>query len=118
MKKFLFLLMVSTIGFAQPMSQYKYVILPSRFSAQKSAGQFGLNNLAKMFLEKNGYTVFFDTDILPSDVSNESCNKVYGDVLSDSNFRTTKLRFEVKDCRNVVLFTSAYGQSNEKDNQK
>src|SRR5690606_10007304 len=106
----------SIAGFSQSISQYKYIIVPSKLDAQKKAGQFGLNNLTKMFLEKNGYTVYYDTDILPLDVSGESCNKAYLNVFEDNSFRKTKLRVEIKDCRNAVLFVSDYGESTEKDN--
>jgi hypothetical protein len=116
MRKLAFLLLISVVSFAQPISQYKYVIVPSKFDAQKKPGQFGLNNLTKLFLEKNGYTVFYDTDILPIEVTGESCNKIYTNVYSDNTLRKTRLRVEVKDCRNAVLFVSEYGESAEKDN--
>jgi hypothetical protein len=117
MKKLLVLfLLAGGIAFSQPISQYQYVIVPAKFDAQKKPGQFGLNNLTKLFLEKNGYKVFYDTDILPPEVSGESCNKIYANVLSDNSMRTTKLRVQVKDCRNAILFLSDYGTSSEKDN--
>lgn len=117
MKKFLLLfLFLSVAGFSQSLSQYKYVIVPSKFDAQKKAGQFGLNNLTKLFLEKNGYTVYYDTDILPLEVSGENCNKAYINVFDANSIRTTKLRVEIKDCRNAVLFVSNYGESSDKDN--
>jgi hypothetical protein len=115
-KYFLMLLLVSGLGFSQAINEYKYVIVPSKFGAQKKAGQFGLNNLTKLFLEKNGFTPFFDTDILPPEVSGESCNKIYLDVVEENTMRTTKLKVVIKDCRNAVLFNSEYGQSMEKDN--
>jgi hypothetical protein len=115
-KYFLLLLLVSGLGFSQGISEYKFVIVPSKFDAQNKAGQYGLNNLTKLFLEKNGYTPFFDTDILPPEVSGESCNKIYLDVVDDNSMMTTKLKVIIKDCRNAVLFTSEYGKSNDKDN--
>jgi hypothetical protein len=115
-KYFLLLLLVSGLGFSQAISEYKYVIVPSKFDAQKTTGQFGLNNLTKLFLEKNGYTPFFDTDILPPEVAGESCNKIYLDVVADNSMMSTKLKVIIKDCRNAVLFNSEYGKSNEKDN--
>jgi hypothetical protein len=113
---FFLLLLLGGAAFSQPMSHYKYVIVPAKFDAQKKPGQFGLNNLTKLFLEKNGYTVFFDNDILPANVSNESCNKIYVNVFDDNTIRKTRLRVEIKDCRNAVLFVSQYGESIEKDN--
>jgi hypothetical protein len=118
MKKLLIVfLLAGGFAFSQPMSQYQYVIVPAKFDAQRKPGQFGLNNLTKLFLEKNGYKVFYDTDILPPEVSGESCNKIYADVLENNTIRTTKLRVQVKDCRNAILFLSDYGTSSEKDNQ-
>lgn len=116
MKKFLFFFLMTTVCWAQSIDQYRYVIVASKFDAQKSPGQYGLNNLTKLFLQKNGFTVFYDTDILPAEVSNESCNKLYANVFDDNTFRKTKLRVEIKDCRNAVLFVSEYGESTEKDN--
>ncbi len=115
-KLFMLALLVSIAGFSQPMSHYKYVIVPAKFSAQKKPGQFGLNNLTKLFLEKNGYTVFYDNDILPMEVSGDGCNKIFADVIDDNTLRKTRLRVEIKDCRNAVLFVSEYGESAEKDN--
>jgi hypothetical protein len=115
-KSVLLFLLICVSGFSQSINQYKYVIVPSKFSAQNSAGQFGLNNLTKMFMEKNGYTAFYDSDILPLEVSGESCNKIRLDVFEDNTMRTTRLKVEIKDCRNAVLFTSEYGESREKDN--
>lgn len=116
MRKFLFFFLMTTACWAQSINEYKYVIVASKFDAQKSPGQYGLNNLTKLFLQKNGFTVFYDTDILPAEVSNESCNKLYANVFDDNTFRKTKLRVEIKDCRNAVLFVSEYGESTEKDN--
>lgn len=116
-KYFVLFLFFSIVGFSQSLSQYKYVIVPAKFDAQKKAGQFGLNNLTKLFLEKNGYTVFYDTDILPLEVSGENCNKAYINVFDDNSIRTTRLRVEIKDCRNAVLFVSGYGESSDKDNR-
>lgn len=117
MKKFLFFFLMTTACWAQSIGQYQYVIVPRKFDAQKKEDQFGLNELTKLFLEKNGYKVFFDSDILPPEVSGESCNKIYANVFSDNTLRKTKLRVEIKDCRNAVLFVSSYGESDEKDNR-
>lgn len=109
------LLMLSALAFSQSANEYKYVIVASKFSAQKKPGQFGLNDLTKLFMEKNGYTVYFDTDILPASVATQSCDKMYVDVVEQNNMFVTKLTVVIKDCRNAVLFTSEEGKSSEKE---
>ena len=120
MKKFFFLvaLFVSSFGFSQAANNYKYAIVPSKFSFLKEADQYKLNTLTKMFMEKYGFITYFDTDILPKEVANENCNKVYVDVLSNGSLFTTKLTVLLKDCRNNIFFKSVEGKSPEKSYQK
>jgi hypothetical protein len=77
MKKLLIVFLLDGgFAFSKPISQYQYDIVPAKFDAQRKPGQFGLNNLTKLFLEKNGYKVFYDTDIFKTEVSGERCNKI------------------------------------------
>lgn len=119
MKKYLvlFLALTSGLGFSQSINDYKYAIVPSKFSFLKQNDQYRLNMLTKMFMEKYGFVTYFDTDILPPEVANQNCNKVYVDVESRSTMFMTKLNVVLKDCKNNVLFTSAEGRSKEKENQ-
>lgn len=104
-------------GFAnsQSIGEYKYVVIASKFSAQKKPDQYGLNKLTKLFLEKNGYTAFLDSEIIPDDIAAGSCDKIYVDVIENNNMLVTKLKVVIKDCRNAVLFTSEEGKSSEKE---
>lgn len=118
MRKYLILLLFSSaVCFGQSISNYKYVIIPAKFSAQKKPGQFGLNELTRQFMQKNGYTAYLDSEILPAEVIRDNCNKIYVNVLEDNTLRKTRLWVEIKDCTNKVLFTSARGESLEKDNR-
>ncbi len=115
MKKLLLLLLLaSTVGISQTVNDYNYVIIPSKFTFQKEVNQYGLNTLSKLFMEKNGFTVFFDNDVLPDHAAKEQC-KLFLDVNKNSNMFSTKLTVILKDCKNNVVFTSAEGKSNEKD---
>jgi hypothetical protein len=109
----LMLTCISCLG--QSLPDYKYIIVASKFQAQKVPGQFGLNELTKAFLQKNGYTVYFDSEILPAALTAQSCNRVYADVVERNTMLATKLKVVIKDCRNAVLFTSEEGISKEKD---
>ena len=117
MKKYIILLVVlaSSLGFSQTINDYKYAIVPSKFSFLKEKNQYRLNLLTKLLMEKYGFVTFFDTDILPSEVAENNCNKVFVDVQSNGNMFVTKLSVVLKDCKNIVLFTSLEGKSQEKD---
>jgi hypothetical protein len=119
MKKYnlLVLVLISISGFSQSLSDYKYAIVPSKFSFLKEKDQYRMNMLTKMFMEKYGFITYFDTDILPTEVAANSCNRVFVDVQSNGGFFTSNIVVTLKDCRNSVIFTSAVGKSREKDFQ-
>jgi hypothetical protein len=119
MKKYLFLLFVLTSynGFSQSVNDYKYAIVPSKFSFLKEQNQYRLNMLTKMLMEKYGFVTYFDTDVLPTEIANQNCNKVFVDVLKESNMFITKLTVVLKDCKNNILYTSTEGKSREKEYQ-
>jgi hypothetical protein len=119
MKKVLFLILFLTtsLGFAQSLNDYKYAIVPSKFEFLKEKDQFRLNTLTKLLMEKYGFVTYFDSDVLPSEVAENNCNKVYVDVKSNGNLFVTKLTVVLKDCKNVVLFSSSEGKSREKELQ-
>ena len=113
----LILLLISNFANAQTseLNNYKYAIVPSKFSFQNIPNEYRLNILTKKFLEQYGFTTYLDSDTMPEEFLNNNCNKVYVDILSNGNFITTKLKIILKDCKNTILFTSAEGRSKEKD---
>ncbi|MCF8320928.1 MAG: hypothetical protein K9I35_06955 [Flavobacterium sp.] len=117
MKKVLFLLLffATRIVFAQSLNDYKYAIVPSKFEFLKEKDQYRLNTLTKLLMEKYGFVTYFDSDVLPNELADSNCNKVYVDVKSNSNLFVTKMTVVLKDCKNLVLFTSTDGKSREKE---
>ncbi|WP_298137706.1 hypothetical protein [Flavobacterium sp.] len=116
MKKVIALLvLVSTFGFGQNLNDYKYALVPAKFSFFKEADQFRLNTLTKMFMEKYGFETYLDSEILPPNFANENCNKVFVDVEERNTIMVTKLVVVLKDCKNNVLFISEEGKSREKE---
>ncbi len=115
MKKIIFLVvfLVSNLTFSQILNQYKYAIVPEKYSFQKSKNDYNLNELTKAAMRKYGFEPYFETEILPKDISNE--NKFYVDVLENSSIIYTKLTIVLRDYTNNVLFRSAEGKSKEKD---
>lgn len=119
MKKVLFLLLIlsTSLSFSQSLNDYKYAIVPSKFEFIKEKDQYRLNTLTKLLMEKYGFIAYFDNDILPKEVAENNCNKVYVDVNSNGNLFVTKLTVVLKDCKNTVVYTSVEGRSREKELQ-
>lgn len=119
MKKALFLILflATSLGFSQSLNDYKYAIVPSKFEFLKEKDQFRLNTLTKLLMEKYGFITYYDSDVLPNEVVESNCNKVYVDVKSNGNLFVTKLTVVLKDCKNAVVYTSIEGRSREKELQ-
>lgn len=116
MKKFLVLfLLVTAVGFAQNLDEYKYAMVPSKFLFLKEENMFNLNLLTKMYLQKYGFETYYNTETAPDEFVNSNCNKIFIDVLENNNMFTTKLKVVVKDCKGNVLATSEEGTSRDKE---
>lgn len=111
----LMLVLVSGIASAQKsLNNYKYAIVPAKFSFLKKADEHKLNTYTKMFLEKYGFTVYFSDDILPVEVANDNCSKIYVDLIADNSIFVTNLEVVFKDCTNNILWKSGRGSSKVK----
>lgn len=116
MKKYLIvLLLVSSFGFGQNLNEYKYALVPAKFSFLKEVNMYNLNVLTKLYMQRYGFETYFDNETFPADFASNNCNKVFIDVINNSNVFTTKLSVVIKDCKNTILFTSGEGKSNEKE---
>jgi hypothetical protein len=118
MKRYLllFLLFCSFSGYAQnTINNYKYVVVPEKFSFLKQTDQYGLNNLTKALLAEKGFTVYFDNADLPTEIANNKCQALNAEVTEKSSIFTTGLTLLLKDCRGNVVFKSKEGKSREKD---
>ncbi|NUY80797.1 hypothetical protein HUK80_07830 [Flavobacterium sp. MAH-1] len=117
------LFFMSAFSFAQndenpreTINNYKFVIVPSKFSFLKEPDQYQLNMFTKMYLEKYGFKVFYDTDLLPLEAAGDNCNKMFADVVAEkNNMFVTKLSVTLRDCMNVELFRTELGVSREKE---
>ena len=118
MKKNVFIILFSlalNLSFSQSVNEYKYALVPSKFSFLNEVDQYKLNTLTKLLMGKYGFVAFLNNEILPDEVLNNNCNKVYVDVVKSGGVFTTKLSIVLKDCKNNVLFTTAEGKSREKE---
>lgn len=118
MKKLLFFLLLLVFSFSFAQENYKYVIVPKKFSFFSDENEYNTSSMTKAFFEKEGFIVYYDTDQFPSDLANNRCLAFYVNALKKSNMFITKINFELKDCANNVIYTSIQGSSREKEYQK
>ena len=61
MKKIAFLfLLITSLSFSQNLNDYKYALVPSKFSFLRETNQYNLNVMTKLFMEKYGFVTFMD----------------------------------------------------------
>ena len=118
MKKIVLLFVLFTYSFSIAQENYKYVIVPKKFSFFSDENEYNTSSMTKAFFEKEGCVVYYDTDEFPSELANNRCLAFYVNALKKSNMFVTKVNFELKDCANKVIYTSILGSSREKEYQK
>lgn len=117
MKKFVLLLvLISNSLLAQ--EKYTTVVIPKQFMFQKEANQYGLNDLCKLFFEKEGFQVLQENDIMTDEMFNNRCEYLYVDLIKDKGFLTTKMTVELKDCKNNVILKGIEATTKEKNFDK
>lgn len=113
---FLFLLLISISGFAQQtINNYKYVLVPEKFSFSREVNQYGLNTLTQSLLEEKGFTVYFDNSELPKEIASNRCSALNTEVVQKKGLFVTNLTLILKDCRGNVIFKGKEGKSREKE---
>jgi hypothetical protein len=112
----LILLLASLSGFAQnTINNYKYVLVPEKFDFLKEVNMYNINGLTKFFLEKKGFTVYFDNNQVPQELAGNKCNALIAEVTQRKAVFTTNLTLVLKDCQGNVVFKGKEGKSREKE---
>jgi hypothetical protein len=116
MKNFstLVLVFLSFTSFAQ---ENKVIIISNKYEFQKEKNTYNINNMLKAILVSNNYQVFFEDEVLPAEIAQNRCNALTGVLLDNSNLFLTKLKFQIRDCKNNLLFETAEVITREKDIQ-
>lgn len=116
MKKILALLIAlfSIISFAQ---KKQVILISSKFDFQKEKNSYNINNMLKAILTSNNYEVYFDDAVLPIEIAQNRCNALTGVLVDNSNLFLTKVKLQIKDCQNNLLFETAEVKSREKNIQ-
>lgn len=118
MKRFalLLLLLISVAGYAQTtINNYKYVLVPERFSFAKEPDQYGLNTQALGLLGKKGFTTYSDNGNLPPDIAGNRCQALTADLVQKKGMFVTNLTLILKDCQGNIVFKGKEGKSWEKE---
>lgn len=118
MKKSVLLVLFLVFSFSFAQENYKYVILPKKFSFFKEENKYNLNAITKAFFESNGFEVYFDTDSFPKELAENRCLALYVNAIENNTIFVTKINIEVKDCYNKSVVLSDIGTSREKEYQK
>ena len=116
MKKILVLLIAlfSIISFDK---KKQIILISSKFDFQKEKNSYNINNMLKAILTSNNYEVYFDDAVLPIEIAQNRCNALTGVLVDNSNLFLTKVKLQIKDCQNNLLFETAEVKSREKNIQ-
>lgn len=116
MKNFsIFVLFLFSIhSFAQ---QNKVIIISNKYEFQKEKNTYNINNMLKAILVSNNYQVFFEDEVLPVEIAQNRCKALAGVLIDNSNMFLTKMKFQIRDCQNNLLFETAEVKTREKDIQ-
>ena len=120
-KKFIILSLLfifSIAGFSQNnVNNYKYIIVPVEYSFLKEPDQYRLNSLSKFLFEKYGFTAIMSDAVYPDDLSQNFCLALRANVIGNPGAFKTKIKVELKNCKNETVYVSPTGESFEKENK-
>ena len=97
--------------------QKQIILISNKYEFQQVNNEYNINNMLKAILTSNNYEVYYENDLLPLDIAQNRCKALTGVLIDKSNMFLTKLKFQIKDCQNNILFESAEVKSKEKDMQ-
>lgn len=116
MKKIAFLLagFCASLSFAQKVSDYKYVVVPSAFESFKKEN-YGLSAFLTKALKTKQYTVISENrGQWPAEANSNPCSVLNANVINDSGFLKNKIVVEFTDCNSKTV-ASYKGSSSIKE---
>lgn len=123
MKKSLYLSLIvafsfSTIFAQKTVNSYKYVLVPHHYEFLKSPDKYQLNSLTKFLFDKAGFTTLFTDEVYPQELAANRCLALRVVVDDNSGMFSTKLRINLLDCHNIVVYSTIEARSKEKEYKK
>jgi len=102
------------LSYAQKVSDYKYVVVPSAFESFKK-DNYGLSAFLTKNLKSKQYTIISENrGQWPEEANVNPCSVLNANVLNDSGFLRNKIILELKDCNSKVV-SSEKGSSSIKE---
>lgn len=114
---FISLFSITLLG-QENLNKYKYVLVPNQFEFQKNAGDYDLNRLTKFLFKKYGFNALLSNEVYPDDFAQNRCLGLTAQLRKQSSFLKSKIKVELVNCYNQVVFTSNEASSKEKDYKK
>lgn len=96
-------------------NNYKYIIVPKKFDFQKEKDQYQLNGLTQFLFNKYGFEAVIEGSEYPKDLALNRCLALNSNLIKDPGMFNTKIKVELSDCGDKVVYTSAEGASRQKD---
>lgn len=96
------------------LNDYKYIIVPKKFDGFNQENQYKTSTIIKHLFTKKGFNTVYD-DNLPEDLRVNACLGLTVHLDNQSSMFTTKTALVLKDCSNVMVFTSLQGKSKIKE---
>lgn len=98
-------------------NNYKYVVVPEKFSFSKSENQYGLNMLTKLLLNEKGFSAYVSNEDMPQELATNKCNALTVDAIERNSLFVTRVTLVLKDCFGNIVYKTREGKSREKEFQ-
>lgn len=91
------------LSYAQKVSDYKYVVVPSSLESFKKTN-YGLSTFLTNHLKSKQYVVISENrGQWPEEANANPCNVLNANIINDSSFLRNKIILELKDCNDKVI---------------
>ncbi|TVZ52064.1 hypothetical protein [Dokdonia sp. Hel_I_53] len=115
---FIFSLCLCAGAYAQDFNDYKYILVPDKFSFSNKNNEYGLNTATKQQLRSYGFEAYLKSDEFPFNLKQNICNILDLSVEQESSLLRTKIKLVLSDCEGRPVYISQMGESKEKLYQK
>ena len=106
---------ITSVFSQESLNDYKYVIVADKFDFLNEKDQYQLNSLTQFLFNKYGFETIMEGTTYPEDLIRNRCLALKSNVLKESGLFKSKLKVELKDCNDKIVYTSKVGESREKE---
>jgi len=100
------------------LSAYKYAIVDYRYDFQREDNSYNVNEYVKFLFEKKGFIVVFDNGVIPEELVTNPCLGLKVGLQDSSGSFSFKMRFELYNCRNELIFEGEEARSKVKSYER